>query len=144
MLGKLLALFILVPLVELIILIEIGKIIGTLNTIGLVIVTGFIGALLAKFEGLRVWTQLQAELLQGKIPTDKMIDGVMILAGGVMLLTPGILTDILGLSLIIPFFRKPFREMLKKKFVKKTRSQVEVITIDPVDPARGGQARRRG
>jgi len=130
MLGKLLALFILVPLVELIILIEVGKIIGTLNTIGLVIVTGFIGALLAKFEGLRVWTQLQAELLQGKIPADKMIDGVMILAGGVMLLTPGILTDILGLSLIIPFSRKPFRQMLKKKFAQKTHSQVEVITID--------------
>lgn len=135
MLGKIIALFILVPIVELILLIKVGEIIGIWYTIGLVIVTGFLGAIAAKFEGMRVWHEAQKELMQFQVPADRLIDGIMILVGAIFLLTPGILTDITGFALIIPFTRAPFRKMLKSNFIKRQqshqgRTKVEVITLD--------------
>ena len=135
MLGKIIALFILVPIVELILLIKVGEIIGIWYTIGLVILTGFLGAIAAKFEGMRVWHEAQKELMQFQVPADRLIDGLMILIGAIFLLTPGILTDITGFALIIPFTRAPFRKMLKNNFMKRQashqgRTKVEVIQID--------------
>lgn len=121
MLATLLTLFILVPIIELAVLIEVGQYIGTFYTIMLVVVTGVVGAFLAKMEGLRVWHALQKDLRSMKMPTDRMIDGVLILIGGAFLLTPGLVTDILGFLLIIPFTRFPIREYLKRQFIKKTK-----------------------
>lgn len=121
MLAVLAVLFILVPIIELALLIEVGQSIGTFYTILLVVSTGMVGAFLAKLEGLRVWHQLQTDLQQLKVPTDRIIDGVLILIGGVLLLTPGLITDILGLLLVLPFTRIVFREILKKKFTKKAQ-----------------------
>lgn len=130
MLGKLMLLFILVPMVELALLIEVGRFLGTVNTIILVIVTGVLGAALAKFEGLRVMTDLQKDLMQMKMPADKLIEGVMVLVGGLLLLTPGILTDITGVLLILPISRRIFKEMLKKKFAQKVDARTHVKVID--------------
>ena len=133
MLGKLLALFILVPIIELILLIEIGKVIGTLNTVLLVIFTGVAGATLAKLEGSRVWQQTQKELADFQVPADRLIDGLLILIGGILLLTPGVLTDVLGLALIIPISRQPFKRAVKKQFEARTsrqRTKVEVFSVD--------------
>lgn len=121
MLSILLILFIFVPLIELALLIEVGQRIGTFYTVLLVIATGVVGAILTKFEGLRIWHQLQKDLKQFKMPTDRIIDGVLILIGGAMLLTPGLITDVLGFLLVIPFSRIIFREILKKKFAKKAK-----------------------
>lgn len=130
MLGKLMLLFIFVPMVELALLIEVGRFLGTVNTIILVIVTGILGAALAKFEGLRVMTDLQKDLMQMKMPADKLIEGVMVLVGGLLLLTPGILTDITGVLLILPISRGMFKEILKKKFAKKVNERTHVKVID--------------
>ncbi|MHA1410808.1 MAG: FxsA family protein [Candidatus Odinarchaeia archaeon] len=124
MLSILIILFIFVPLIELAILIEVGQHLGTLNTILLVVVTGVVGAILAKLEGLRVWRQLQKDLSELKMPGDRIIDGVLILIGGALLLTPGLITDVLGFLLIIPFSRFPIREILKRRFARKIQNKI--------------------
>ncbi|MBA1340687.1 MAG: hypothetical protein C5S40_00955 [ANME-2 cluster archaeon] len=107
---SLLALFVIVPFVELYILIELGKSIGALPTLGIVVITGIAGAVLTKHQGLGVWQRIQAELSNGHMPGDVLFDGVLVLIGSVLLLTPGILTDITGFILLIP----PGRFMVKK------------------------------
>lgn len=121
-LSKLIPLFIITPLIELAILIQVGKWIGVWETIGLCVLTGILGAVLVQLEGFRIWTKLQLELMQFKMPTDQLIDGVLILIGGVVLLTPGIITDLIGFTLLLPFTRPIYRGYLKKKFEKKFRS----------------------
>lgn len=112
MLLRLLLLFTIVPLVELSILIWIGERIGLAATIGLVIVTGFLGASLARREGLRCWITAQRQLAQGELPTDSLLDGLLILVAGLFLITPGVLTDLLGFALLIRPFRRVFRHWL--------------------------------
>ena len=129
MLATLIALFIFVPIIELAVLIEVGQYIGTFYTIMLVIVTGVVGAFFAKMEGLRVWHNLQNDLRQFKMPTDRIVDGALILIGGAFLLTPGLITDILGFILIIPFTRFPIREYLKRRFSQKVKDKVKVIDL---------------
>ncbi len=106
----LLALFVIVPFIELYILIELGSRIGVLPTLGIVVITGIVGAALAKHQGLGVWKRIQTELSYGHMPGDVLFDGVLVLIGSVLLLTPGILTDITGFILLIP----PGRFMVKK------------------------------
>ena len=116
MLIKLLLLFTLVPLVELYLLIRLGSLIGALATVVLVAVTGVIGATLAKSQGFKIINKIKDALARGKMPTDQLIEGLFILIGGAMLLTPGLLTDLTGLALIIPPSRIIFRKLIKKKF----------------------------
>lgn len=118
MFFKLLFLFITVPFIEVAILIKLATIIGFFPTIAITVVTAVVGAYLAKMEGLRVWLQIQDELAQGRVPTDKMIDGLMIFAGGIVLLTPGLLTDVFGLTLLFPVTRAFYKKIARKKFEK--------------------------
>jgi UPF0716 protein FxsA len=105
-LVKLLLLFLLVPAIELFLLVEIGQRVGTLPTIGLVIFTGLLGAFLARREGLQVLSRLRAELAAGQLPADSIFDGVIILVASVLLITPGVLTDIVALLCLIPVTRR--------------------------------------
>ena len=89
MLGRLILLFTIVPLVELFILIKIGSQIGAVNTLVLVIATAVLGAMLARMEGLRTLQQIQSSLARGHIPAEELIDGVLIFAGAILLITPG-------------------------------------------------------
>ena len=120
MFFKLLILFIGIPLLELALLIKIGTLIGTINTILLILITGTIGAALAKWQGLEVMTRAREELAMGRVPSNELFDGVCILIGGFLLLTPGLLTDLLGFILLIPitreFIKKYIRNILEKKF----------------------------
>jgi UPF0716 protein FxsA len=111
----LLLLFIVTPLLELYLLIKIGMIIGAFNTIALVVLTGFLGALLARSQGFKIFKRINDELEQGIIPSDALIDGFFVLIGGLLLITPGILTDILGFLFVIPYTREPFRDYVKYK-----------------------------
>lgn len=129
MFGKFLALFIIVPLLELALLIEVGKYLGVWNTIALVLVTAVAGAMMMQLEGLRVWNNLQQDLMNMRMPTDNIINGVLILIGGIVLLTPGIITDIIGITLLLPFTRIFYRKWLKNKFASKTRKQAEIVEI---------------
>ncbi len=117
--GKLAALFIIVPLFELWLLIRIGSVIGSLETILLVIVTGVLGAFLMKAEGARVWLEFQRSLARREIPKDGIIDGLLILFGGVVLMTPGVITDVFGLLCIVPVTRHLIRGYVQQRLTAR-------------------------
>ena len=127
MFGRLLLLFICVPLIEVLILIKLGSLFGFWATIFLVIGTGIIGAYLAKLYGLTVWYKIQQDLNAGLMPADKLVDGLLILIGGIVLLTPGLLTDILGILLLIPFSRDFFKKFAKSKFKNMSEGQTSNV-----------------
>jgi UPF0716 protein FxsA len=124
---KLLLLFTIVPTAELYLLLEIGDRIGTFETIYLIIVTGIIGAAMAKREGLSVIRQIQEGAVNGVPPADKLVEGLMVLVGGVLLITPGVLTDFVGLSFIFPLTRRLLAGAMKR-FVG-TRFQFQGVNI---------------
>ncbi|HHY61025.1 MAG TPA: FxsA family protein [Clostridia bacterium] len=105
--GYLLVILILVPLVELGLLIKVGQHFGAVNTILLVILTGVAGAWLAKYQGLRVLWEIRSLLSRGVMPGYKLVEGLLVLLGGLLLLTPGFVTDVLGLLCLLPVSR-PF------------------------------------
>lgn len=121
MFGRLLLLFLIIPVVELALLIKIGTVIGTLNTILLVVSTAFVGAFLVKTEGLNVIQRFQGNLNHGVFPAEEIFDGAMILVAGALLVTPGILTDLVGFVLVIPptraVIKKFIRKIIEKKFI---------------------------
>jgi UPF0716 protein FxsA len=123
MLGRLVLLFTIVPLVELYILIKIGSHIGGLNTILLVVMTAMLGAWLARLQGLRTLQQIQVSLSQGQIPAEELIDGVLILVGGILLVTPGVLTDLFALVLLFPSTRTYFKRWLRRRFDRMVASR---------------------
>ncbi len=126
MLIKLILLFTIVPFIELTLLIEIGSHIGTLNTIMIVIITGIIGAFMARMAGFTVLMKIQNNLREGIFPKDELFDGVLILISGAFLITPGLLTDALGFFLLIPFGRYVVKRWLKETI--KTRIDRNGIT----------------
>ncbi len=122
MLPTLIIIFVLTPIIELFLLIELGKMIGTWNTIFIVVVTGVVGAMLAKSQGLSVLRKIQVDIANGIMPADPLFDGALVLVGGVLLVTPGIITDLLGFLLLIPLTRAGVKKVLKKWFKQKLRS----------------------
>lgn len=102
MFGILLLLFTIIPAIEIYLLINIGGQIGGMNTILVVIVTGIIGAALAKSQGILILNKIQTELGQGKMPANQIVHGLIVFAGGILLLTPGFLTDTMGLLMVFP------------------------------------------
>jgi UPF0716 protein FxsA len=116
---KLLLLFTLVPLIELWLLLEVGKVIGVWPTIIIVASTGFAGVFLAKSQGLWIIYKMQAELAQGIIPGEQLFDGLCVLIGGVVLLTPGLLTDLFGFFLLIPSTRRYFKAAVRRYLQRK-------------------------
>jgi len=120
MFARLLALFICIPLVELYLLFLIGERIGPVPTVALVVVTGFIGASLARQQGFKVWRSIQSELNTGKMPAGELIEGFLVLIGGLVLLTPGLLTDLCGFALMIPAVRAAVKSQVEKRFQLRT------------------------
>ncbi len=106
-------------MVELALLIKIGSIIGTFNTIAIVILTAVIGAYLVRLEGMGVWVRIQQNLSEGVFPAEELIDGVMILIAGAVLLTPGFVTDVIGFLLVFPPSRAIIKKGLKKYFAHR-------------------------
>lgn len=121
MLGKLILLFTLTPAVELYILFQIAKVTSLGTTILLVILTGIAGAYLAKSEGRLIINKIKMEINQGRMPGNELINGLCVLIGGALLLTPGIITDVIGFSLVIPITRSVFKAYIKKKFESMIR-----------------------
>ena len=114
--GYLILLFTILPALELALLIKVGSHIGALNTIFIVIGIGVVGAALARYEGSRVLMKVQDSLQRGIMPNAEILDGFMVLAGGVALLTPGFITDVLGLLLLFPVTRAGIKWLLRRKF----------------------------
>ena len=115
MFAKLLALFTIIPLVELFLLIKIGTEIGALATVAIVVGTGVVGAALACRQGARVWWEMRQEMEVGRFPADSLIDGLLLLVAGALLITPGVLTDLFGLTILIPITRRPIRRWVKSR-----------------------------
>ena len=122
MFVRLLLLFTLVPIVELAVLIEIGQHLGVLPTVALVLATGALGATLARREGIQAFHRLRDSIGQGSFPGEAILDGVLILGGGLLLLTPGILTDLLGFAALVPGTRYFIKYYLKPAIERRIRS----------------------
>ncbi len=113
---KLFLAFTLIPVIELYLLIKVGSLIGAFNTILLVLFTGFFGAWLARLEGMNTMLKVRTSMHQGLMPAEELTDALIIFCAGVVLITPGLLTDAAGLLLLWPVTRKPIKKYLRKKF----------------------------
>jgi len=116
MLLKLFLAFTLIPALEIFLFMEIGKTIGTLNTFMLVILSGFLGAYLARIQGMQTMLKVRSNLDQGILPAEELVDALIIFAAGIVLLTPGFFTDAFGLLLLFPPSRFHFKRYIRKKF----------------------------
>ena len=121
---KLFFAFSIIPLVEIYILIKIGSYFGAITSILLVVFTGILGAYLAKIQGLNTYFRIQQSLQEGRLPSSELIDAVLILFAGILLLTPGFLTDFFGFLLLIQITRNFIKFWLQKIFRKKFISSV--------------------
>ncbi len=102
MLFRILIIFTIIPVIELAVLIKVGGAIGTWNTIMIILITGVWGAILAKSQGMLVLQRIREDMAAGIMPTEELFNGALILVGGALLLTPGFVTDFLGLIFMIP------------------------------------------
>ena len=113
---KLFLAFTLIPFFEIYLLIKIGYYLGAFNTVLVVIVTGLLGAYLAKLQGIKTMTRVRESLNRGELPAEQMLDAVLIFVAGIVLLTPGFITDLAGIAILIPNTRFWFKRWLRKKF----------------------------
>lgn len=132
MLGRLLLLFTVVPLVEIYLLVQLGGLMGVWPTIALVCVTGFLGASLARREGRRALARYQEAIAKGQLPEEGIVSGLLILLGGVLLIAPGVLTDLTGLALMIPPVRQAVAKRVKDRLQKRIgEGSIQVMNIGP-------------
>jgi len=119
MLPLLLLLFIVVPIAELALLIQVGQAIGVWWTIALLVADAILGSLLARSQGRAAWRRFNEALRGGRPPAREVLDGALVLFGGALLLTPGFLTDVLGLVLLLPPTRALVRAVLVRRFAQR-------------------------
>ena len=115
MLLKLFLAFTIIPILEIYLLIEIGSMFGALTAVTLVILTGFLGAFLARIQGLQTLSRIQESLREGRMPSGELLDALLIVIAGLVLLTPGFLTDSAGFLLLIPFTRNSIKYWLRSQ-----------------------------
>ncbi len=130
MLLKLFLAFTLIPFCEIYLLIKIGNYLGAFNTILIVIVTGFLGAYLAKLQGIKTMMRVRESLNRGEVPAEEMLDALLIFVAGIVLLTPGFITDVAGIGILVPNTRSWFKRWLRKKFdqwISENKSDVIVF-----------------
>ncbi len=127
-LVKLLLLFTVVPVIELALLIQAGNSFGVLPTVGIVLATGISGAWLARSQGMLALRRLQRELATAAFPAEEIFDGFIILVGGILLLTPGFMTDIIGLAALVPGSRHLIKLFLKREVRRRLGRRVSVPT----------------
>lgn len=135
MFARLFLLFTLWPIIELAMLLYVADWIGGWNTFALVIGTGLLGAWLVRREGWRAWERIQRDLRAGRMPADSMTDGLMVFAGGILLITPGVFSDVLGLCLVFP----PTRALLRYLFLRRWQVRGTAVFRDSVQPFDGRQ-----
>ena len=121
LLARLGLLFVLVPVLELMLLIRMGEWVGLWPTLALILTTGAAGAALARAEGIRVFFQFQKELMAGRLPGQALLDGISVLVGGAFLVTPGILTDLAGLALLLPSTRRLVQARVRRSLERRIR-----------------------
>ncbi len=115
----LLILFLAVPLAEILVIVEVAQRTGILETIALLLIVSILGAWLVKSEGMGVIRKIQFQLVQGQIPNKELLDGGLILIAGVLMLTPGFITDVIGLLLLFPLTRPIIRRLFFRRIVNQ-------------------------
>lgn len=150
-LAPLLLLFVIVPIAELYVIIQVGQQIGALATIAILVADSVLGSLLLRTQGRAAWRRFQAALAAGRPPAREVLDGGLIMFGGALLLTPGFLTDVLGLVLLLP----PTRVLVRRALVRRMgsrllrsvagrpgrahrRDDVDGTAVDPTTGSAGG------
>ena len=134
MIPLLFLLFILVPIAEIYVIIQVGQAIGALWTILLLIADSIIGARLLSWQGRRAWQRFQEAIAAGRVPHREVLDGVLIIVGGAFLLTPGFISDIVGLVLLIPPSRALVRRGLARVIARRRPGFARVVTWGPGGP----------
>ncbi len=119
MVGVLLLLLLIVPFVELYVIIQVAHAFGAVDTVALLILLSVAGAWLMKREGVSVWRRFQRQIEAGHVPGREIADGVMILVAGALMLTPGFLTDLVGLALLLPPVRAGVRALLLRRAARR-------------------------
>lgn len=114
MLARLFIIFAVVPVLELYVLIKVGKVIGAWETVAVLLAVSFAGAWLVKRQGFAILSRIQGELASGRLPAAEMLDGFLVLVGGLLLLTPGFLTDLLGIFFLLPAGRSVLKRYLRR------------------------------
>jgi UPF0716 protein FxsA len=112
-------------------LVLIGNHLGLLGTFALVLFSGFVGSWLAKSQGLKVWRGIQRDFAQGRVPTEGLMDGAIVLVAGGLLIAPGFLTDIIGLLLLLPPVRVPIKRLVRRRLEQQLISHVGVYAAGP-------------
>jgi UPF0716 protein FxsA len=129
MFFKLFLFFTIVPLIEFYLLLRLGQAIGLWPTLGVVFGTGLIGAVLAKRQGLAILRRLLYEIEQGMLPAEALFDGVLVLLAGALLITPGLLTDAMGIMLLLPWTRRAIKLWLRRKIEQKiAQGEIRIYT----------------
>ena len=130
----LVALFILLPALELLLLLQVGAALGVGATFGLIVLTGVVGAALVRRQGLGVLRRIQDETAQGRLPAREMLEGLGLLVAGALLVTPGVLTDVVGFLALVP----PLRARLARWAADHVVAQAVVVTTGPGPTASPG------
>jgi UPF0716 protein FxsA len=129
MLLKLFLAFTIIPVVEIYLLIQIGSIFGAFTSIAMVVFTGFLGAYLARIQGLQTLFRIQESMREGRLPSGELLDALLIGVAGLVLLTPGFLTDTVGFVLLIPSTRNAIKSWLQSKIKTQNMSDRPEDTI---------------
>ena len=122
MLLKLFLAFTIIPIIEIYLLIEIGSMFGALTAVTLVILTGFLGAFLARMQGQQTLFRIKQSLREGRMPSGELLDALLIVIAGLVLLTPGFLTDSAGFLLLIPATRNSIKYWLRRQIKLRYKS----------------------
>lgn len=136
-LSRLALLFVAIPLLELYLLIRLGGAIGLMPTLALCVLTGVAGAWLARREGLRALFSFQERLTRGGVPGRALMDGLCILLGGALLLTPGLLTDLFGFALLLPPSRRWIQDRMKRRIERQLADGTIRVTTFGAHPGAG-------
>jgi UPF0716 protein FxsA len=140
MLLLLILIFIALPIAELYVIIQVGEAIGALPTIGILIVDSIVGSLLLRTQGRGAWRRFRAALAEGRVPAREVLDGALVIFGGAFLITPGFITDVVGVGLLLPPTRALVRRALVRVFSR--RFVVSVATGRRRGPGRPPPARQ--
>lgn len=149
--GKLLLLLILLPVAEIYLLLRLGEWIGALPTLGLLLASAVLGSALARSQGARTLRQMQAALARGETPAEGMLGPALVVVGGVLLMVPGVISDVMGLLLLLPPTRRLVAAQLRRGMERRMRNGTLHVsgwgmptqaprmerTLEPQRPARG-------
>jgi UPF0716 protein FxsA len=134
MLPLLLLLFIAIPLLELYVILQVGDAIGVLPTIAILIADSLLVSVLMRSQGRLAWRRFNLAISEGRVPAREAIDGVLVVFGGALLLTPGFVTDILGALLLLPFTRPLVRRLLVRRFASRMVASARTVPRRPPGP----------